>query len=138
MIMIKVNPMVVNYIDWDILLKCKRIHKTEDECLKSIWAEEYGNPIKDYNTKGMIRIMGQVIEALVPEKKRAYLLDRFFRAGWVDEKTLLHELYLYLMELQVRERTLFNKCEDLYIIERKGKYYTIAQYDELKESESNV
>lgn len=132
-IMIKVNPMVVHYIDWDILLKCKHMNATEEECLKSIWAEEYGNPIKDYNTKGMIRIMGQVIEELVPEKQRAYLLDRLLRVGWIDEDTLLHELYIYLMELQVRERVPINRHKDLYIIECKGKYHTIAQYDELKE-----
>ena len=127
---------VVHYLDWDILLKCKNPCGTEDDVLKSIWTEEYGNPIKEYNTKGMIRIMSQVIEELVPEQKRAYLLDRLLRAGWLDEKTLLHELFVYVQLLNVREQK-FGLHLDLYIIERRGFYYTIAGYDKLKESKTN-
>lgn len=126
---------VVHYLDWDILLKCKHPCGTEEDVLKSIWTEEYGNPIKEYNTKGMIRIISQVIEELVPEKQRAYLLDRLLRAGWLDEKTLLHELYVYLQLLSVRENV-FGVHKDLYIIECNGAYYTIAQYDELKENKN--
>lgn len=129
------TPMVVHYLDWDILLKCKHPYGTEDYVLKSIWTEEYGNRIEEYNTKGMIRIMSQVIEELVPEQKRAYLLDRLLRTGWLDEKTLLHELFVYVQLLNVREQV-FGVHKDLYIIERKGIYYTIAQYDELKENEN--
>ena len=130
------TPMVVHYLDWDILLKCKHPCGAEDEALKSIWTEEYGNPIREYNTKGMICIMSQVIEKLVPEQKRAYLLDRLLRAGWLDEKTLLHELFVYLQLLNVREQV-FGVHKDLYIIDYKGNYYTIAQYDDLKENENN-
>ena len=128
-------PMVVHYLDWDILLKCKHPRGTEDDVLKSIWTEEYGNPIKEYNTRGMIRIMSQVVEELVPEQKRAYLLDRLLRAGWLDEKTLLHELFVYVQLLNVREQV-FGVHKDIYIIERNGVYYTIAQYDDLKETEN--
>ena len=132
------TPMVVHWVDWDILLKCKHPgqHKTKLECFKSIWTEEYGNPIEDYNTKGMIRILGQVIEELVPEKQRAYLFDRFLRAGWIGEETLLNELFTYIQLLDVRECVFLNRHEDLYIIDYKGNYYTIDQYDKLKENEN--
>lgn len=128
------TKIVVDYIKWDILLKCKDICGTEEECLKSIWTEEYGNPIETYNTKDMIRIMGKIIEEIVPEKQRANLFDRFMRIGWIDADTLLHELFLYLMGLDVREGVFLSQMEDLYIIDYKGEYYTIAQYDELKEN----
>ena len=64
----KKQPRVVHYIDWDIVLKCKSgKYESKEDCLKSIWTEEYGNPIEHYNTRDMIAIMGQVIEEIVPE-----------------------------------------------------------------------
>lgn len=133
------RPMVVHYVDWDIVCKCKTgKYKSKEECLKSIWTEEYGNPIDEYNVNGMIHIMGQVFEEIVPVEQRGRLLDKFLRDDFLNSKEkLLGELYTYLQLIQVRERDFWNTYYDLYIINKNGKYYTIAQYDELKESESN-
>ena len=128
------TPMVVSYIYWDIVCKCKNLdYKTEEECLKSIWVEEYANRIEDYNTDGMIRILGQAIEEVVPERERAFLLDRLLRAGWINKENMLHLLWCCLADLTARDKNCYGRYEDLYIIECKGKYYTIAQYDKLKE-----
>lgn len=131
----KHEPKVVNYIDWDIVLKCKSgKYASRDECLKSIWTEEYGNSIEYYNVNNMIHIMGQVIEEVVSVKQRAYLLDKLLRADFIDTKEqLLNELYTYLQLLQVRDKDIIGRRYDLYIIERDGKYYTISQYERLKE-----
>lgn len=130
----KQQPRVVHYIDWDIVLKCKSCqYGSIDACLKSIWAEEYANPIEKYNQRTMIQIMGQVIEEIMPIEQRAYLLDSILRSDSLNTQTeLLYRFYSELQELQVREKVFLNSYEDLYIIECKGKYYTIAQYDELK------
>ena len=130
------TTMVVDHIDWDILLRCKEVAATETEFFKSVWTGEYGNPIECYNQKGMIRIIGQVIARLTPEEKRANMFDRLMRLGWVSEDVLLHELYVFLLDLQVRDCAFMGKYEDLYIIDYKGNYYTIAQYDHLKEKEN--
>ena len=132
----KCEPKVVNSIDWDIILKCKSgKYVSKDECLKSIWTEEYGNQIEYYNVNNMIHILGQVIEEVVPIKQRAYLLDKLLRADFIDTKEkLLNELYVYLQLLQVRDRDIISGHYDLYIIKCDGKYYTISQYDELKSS----
>lgn len=130
----KQNPMVVHYVDWDIVLKCKAGGTSKEECLKSIWTEEYANPIDRYNVNGMIHIMGQVIEAVVPIEQRAYLLDKILRGNVFNTKeALLDELYEYLVFLDVRKNPGWG-WYDLYIIEREGKYYTIEQYDKLKEN----
>ena len=135
----KHNPRVVHYVDWDIVLKCKSgKYASKEECLKSIWTEEYANPIERYNVHDMIRIMGQVIEEILPVEQRGRLLDKFLRDDFLTtEEKLLNELYTHLQLLQVRERGFLNNHYDLYIIDCKGKYYTIAQYDELKECKSN-
>ena len=132
------SPIVVHHIDWDIILKCKNgEYATKEDCLKSIWTEEYANPIERYNTYGMIHIMGQVIERVVPIEKRAYLLDSILRDYCSKtHESLLDRLYLYLMNLDVRKRDCFCDDYDLYIIEYNDKYYTIAQYDELKAKET--
>ena len=129
----KQEPKIVNHIDWDIILKCKSgKYVSKDECLKSIWTEEYGNQIEYYNVNNMIHILGQVIEEVVPIKQRAYLLDKLLSADFIDTKEkLLNELYVYLQLLQVRDRDIHY---DLYIIKCDGKYYTISQYNELKSS----
>ena len=131
----KQNPIIVDYIDWEIVLKCKgNKYASEEECLKSIWTEEYANPIEHYNVDGMIRIMGQVIEQLCSIEQRAYLLDKILRSTMFTHKAnLLHELYIYIMTLNIRKNTGWGKWYDLYIINHKGKYYTIEQYDEIKE-----
>lgn len=131
----KQNPMVVNYIDWNVVLKCKsNKYKTKEECFKSIWTEEYGNAIEDYNVDTMVHILGYAIEEIVPIPHRAYLLAKILNDNYLrTSEALLHELYIYLMNLQVREKEYFGKHYDLYIIERNGEYYTIAQYDKLKE-----
>ena len=139
----KQNPMIVNYIDWDIVLKCKNTkYNSMDECLKSIWTEEYANPIKEYNTIEMLNIMGQVIEAVVPIKQRAFLLDQILRnKRQITSTELLRRLYTYLQFLQIRESDgpmFSSRHYDLYIIECNGRYYTIAQYDELKEENANA
>lgn len=130
------SPRVVHYVDWDIVLKCKGDQfETKDDCLKSIWVEEYGNPIDCYNTSTMIRIMGQVIEEVMPTNQRANLFDRLLRNNRISsQRELLHELYHELQMLKVRESYGFKSYRDLYIIDHKGKYYTIDQYDELKEN----
>ena len=130
------TPMIVDYTDWDILLRCKEVATTETEYFKSVWTGEYGNHIESYNEKGMIRIMGQVIARLTHEDQRANLFDRLMRLGWVREDVLLHELYVFLLDLQVRDCACMCKYEDLYIIDYKGRYYTISQYDDLKENEN--
>lgn len=133
----KHQPRVVNHIDWDIVLKCKSCKYTSiDECLKSIWTEEYENPIEAYNQNTMIKIMGQVIEEIMPLERRGNLLDAILREAVTDPSALLRKLYLSLMGLNVKEKSFLNKYEDLYIIECKGKYYTIAQYDELKKKDT--
>lgn len=133
------QPRVVHYVDWDIVLKCKHgKYVSKDECLKSIWTEEYANPIERYNTNDMIHIMGQVIEEIVPIEQRAYLLDKLLRNHCYDTKeTLLYELYDYLMLLNVRKNSGWGRWYDKYIIEQDGKYYTIEQYDKLKEENAN-
>ena len=128
--------MVVDHTDWDILLRCKEVAATETDFFKSVWIGEYGNPIECYNTKGMVRIMGQVIARLTTEEKRASLFDRLMHLGWVHEDVLLHELYVFLLDLQIRDCAFMKKYEDLYIIDYKGTYYTIAQYDALKENKN--
>lgn len=135
----KQNPIVVHHIDWDIVIKCKSgKYVSKEECLKSIWTEEYANPINNYNIHDMISIMGQVIEEIVPIEQRGRLLDKFLRSRIVcSEKEILNELYVYLQLLQVREQQFLSTYRDLYIIEKDGKYYTIAQYDELKEENKN-
>ena len=133
----KQNPMVVNYVDWNVVLKCKKFASTE-ECFKSIWTEEYGNAIDDYNVNTMVHIMGYAIEEVVPIPQRAYLLAKILNDNSLrTSEALLNELYFCLRNLQVREREYFGKHYDLYIVERNGQYYTIAQYDKLKESETN-
>lgn len=131
----KQNPIVVNYVDWEIVLKCKgNKYTSKEECLKSIWTEEYANPIERYNINGMIHIMGQVIAKIVPIEQRAYLLDKILRSDLFNTKeTLLEELYYCLMLIDIRKNTGWGKWYDLYIIEREGKYYTIEQYDKIKE-----
>lgn len=133
------RPRVVRYIDWDIVLKCKSgKYASIDECLKSIWTEEYANPIEHYNQRTMIQIMGQVLEEILPIEQRAYLLDNILRSDRLNSQTeLLNELYYTLQLLQVRGGKRFNGIKDLYIINRKGKYYTIEQYDKLKEENAN-
>lgn len=132
------QPRVVHYIDWDIVLKCKRGYASKDECLKSIWTEEYANPIERYNVNDMIHIMGQVIEEIVPIEQRAYLLDKLLRNHCYDTReTLLYELHDYLMLLDVRKNSGWGRWYDKYIIARDGKYYTIEQYDKLKEENAN-
>jgi hypothetical protein len=135
----KCEPKVVNSIDWDIILKCKSgKYASKEECMKSIWTEEYGNSIEYYNVNNMIHIIGQVIEEVVPIKQRAHLLDKLLRADFIDTKEkLLNELYVYLQLLQVRDRDIISGCYDLYIIKHDGKYYTVSQYDMLKE-ENNI
>ena len=134
----KQNIIIVNHIDWDIVCKCKSgKYASKDECLKSIWTEEYANPIEDYNPHMMVGIMGQIIQEVVPIERRAYLLDTILQNGITTTEALLYKLYLYIMLLDVRKKNWLGKHEDLYIIECKGKYYTIDQYDELKESETN-
>ena len=134
----KQHPRVVHYVDWDIVLKCKSgKYASKEECLKSIWTEEYGNPIDHYNTRDMISIMGQVIEEIVPIEQRGRLLDKFLSGRLTSANEILNELYVYLQLLQVREREFLSIHRDLYIIDKKGKYYTIAQYDELKEENKN-
>ena len=131
----KKSPRVVHYIDWDIVLKCKTGHYDSiDACLKSIWTEEYGNPIEEYNIRTMIQIMGGVLEEILPIEQRGRLFDRIIRSNRIDSQdALLRELFYELQELTVRERTGVRSWEDLYIIDKKGKYYTIDGYDELKE-----
>ena len=131
----KQHPRVVHYVDWDIVLKCKSgKYTSKEECLKSIWTEEYGNSIDHYNTRDMIAIMGQVIEEILPIEQRGRLLDKFLSGKLTSAQEILNELYVYLQLLQVREREFLSTYRDLYIIDKKGKYYTIAQYDELKEA----
>lgn len=135
----KQHPRVVNYVDWDIVLKCKSgKYASKEECLKSIWTEEYGNKIEEYNPYTMISIMGQVIAEIMPLERRGYMLDTILSGVIINPDALLKKLYLSLMLLDVRETVFLNRYEDLYIIDKKGKYYTIEQYDELEESESNV
>lgn len=135
----KHNPRVVHYVDWDIVLKCKGDkYASEDECLKSIWTEEYANPIDEYNTNTMISILGQIIEATMSIEQRACLLDKILRDDNLrTSEALLHALYLRLVFLNVRKNTGWGRYYDLYIINRNGKYYTIDQYDELKEMKTN-
>jgi hypothetical protein len=131
----KQNPIVVDYIDWEIVLKCKsNKYTSEEECLKSIWTEEYSNPIEQYNTGDMIAIMSKIIEAVMPVEQRANLLKTILcTPHFRTDKGLLHELYIRLMCLDVRRKADWGKHYDLYIINREGKYYTIDQYDEIKE-----
>lgn len=132
----KQEPKVVNHIDWDIVLKCKSgKYTSRDECLKSIWVEEYGNSIEYYNVHNMIHILGQVIEEIASVTQRAHLLDKLLRENFINTKEdLLNELYSYLQLLRVRDRDIVNRHYDLYVIECKGQYYTISQYDELKKT----
>lgn len=134
----KKNPMVVNYIDWNVVLKCKSNRfDSEEDALKSIWVEEYANRIEDYNVNDMVHILGYAIEEVVPIQQRAYLLAKILNDNSLrTSEALLHELYLYLMNLQVRETEFFGRHYDLYVIERKGQYYTIDQYDELREGKN--
>ena len=136
----KKHPRVVHYVDWDIVLKCKDTgsYPTYHECLQSVWVEEYANPIKGYNVHNMIKIMGQVLEEILPIEQRGNLFDRLLRNSRIDsQEELLHELYRELLMLQVREPCGIHSHRDLYIIDYKGKYYTIDQYDELKEENKN-
>lgn len=128
------NPRVVHYVDWDIVLKCKNTnYPTYHDCLKSIWTEEYANPIEKYNVHTMIKIMGQVLEEILPIEQRGNLFDRLLRSERIDsQEELLHELYRELLLLQVRESHGIKSYRDLYIIDKNGTYYTIDQYDELK------
>lgn len=130
----KQEPKVVNHIDWDIVLKCKSgKYVSKEECLKSIWTEEYGNSIEYYNVHNMIHIMGQVIEEVASVTQRAHLLDKLLRENFINTKEdLLNELYVYLQLLQVRDKDIINGYYDLYIVECDSKYYTISQYDEIK------
>lgn len=130
----KQKPMVVNYVDWNVVLKCKSNQfTTDEECFKSIWTEEYANPIEDYNVDTMVNILGYAIEEVVPTQQKAYLLAKILNDNSLrSSEALLRELYLYLMNLQVREKEYFGKHYDLYVIECKGNYYTIAQYDKLR------
>lgn len=130
------TPKVVHYVDWDIVLKCKSgKFESIDACLKSIWTGEYGNPIENYNTRTMIQIMGGVLEEILTIKQRAFLFDRILRSDRLDsQEALLRELFYELQLLTVRESYGIKSFRDLYIIDKKGKYYTIAQYDELKEN----
>lgn len=130
------QPRIVHYVDWDIVLKCKDTGKypTYEDCLKSVWVEEYANPIKGYSIHTMIKIMGQVLEEILTIEQRGNLFDRLLRNNRIDsQEELLHELYRELLLLQVRESYGIHSCRDLYIIDYKGKYYTIDEYDELKE-----
>ena len=133
------QPRVVHYVDWDIVLKCKSgKYKTFEDCLKSVWTEEYGNPIDEYNVRTMIQIMGGILEEILPIEQRAYLFDRILRNHRLNSQTdLLHELYYELQLLDVRESVGVRSFRDLYIIDYKGKYYTIQQYDDLKEENTN-
>lgn len=128
------TPKVVHYVDWDIVLKCKTGHYGSiDACLKSIWTEEYANPIENYNTRTMIQIMGGVLEEILTIKQRAYLLDRILRSDRItSQEDLLYAFYYELQLLTVRESYGIKSFRDLYIIDKKGKYHTIAEYDELK------
>ena len=128
------TPKVVHYVDWDIVCKCKTGHYGSiDACLKSIWTEEYGNPIEEYNIRTMIQIMGGVLEEILTIKQRAFLFDRILRSDRLDsQEALLRELFYALQLLTVRESYGIKSFRDLYIIDKKGKYYTIAEYDELK------
>ena len=132
------QPMIVHYVDWNVVLKCKsNKFKSMDECMKSIWTEEYANPIEEYNVNTMVSILGYAIEEVVPIPQRAYLLAKILNDSSLRANdTLLRELYVYLMNLQVRDSGVLGSHYDLYIIERKGKYYTIAQYDELRETDN--
>ena len=131
----KQNPIIVNYIDWEIVLKCKGTkYASEEECLKSIWTEEYANPIEEYNTGDMIAIMSRIIEAVMSVEQRANFLSTILCTPSLRaDKCLLHNLYLRLMLLDIRRKEIWGKHYDLYIIEREGKYYTIDQYDKIKE-----
>lgn len=135
----EVTPRVVHYVDWDIVLKCKNAnYGLIDDCLKSIWTEEYANPIEKYNIHNMIHIMGQVLEEILSIEQRARLFDRILRSDRLDsQEALLYELYHELQSLQIRQSVGFKSWRDLYIIDKKGKYYTIDQYDELKEETKN-
>ena len=135
----KQDPIVIDYVDWDIVLKCKGCkYATEEECFKSIWTEEYANPVEHYNTGDMIAIMSQVIEAVMPIERRANMLNAILCQPVLrTDNGLLHELYLQLMLLEVKRNDGWGKHYDLYIIQKDGKYYTIDQYDELKEVKLN-
>ena len=125
---------IVNYVDWDIVLKCKSCnYSTEEECFKSIWTEEYANPVEHYNTGDMIAIMSQIIEEVMSVEQRANLLNAILCQPVLrTDKGLLHNLYLQLMLLNIKRDNGWSKHCDLYIIQKDGKYYTIDQYDELK------
>ncbi len=132
------QPMIVHYVDWNVVLKCKS-NKPMDEVLKSIWTEEYANPIEEYNIKTMVNILGYAIEEVVPIPQRAFLLAKILNNSSLrTDEALLRELYEYLRNLQVRDSGTLGGLHDLYVIERKGKYYTIAQYDELLKNEGYV
>lgn len=125
------QPMIVHYVDWNVVLKCKS-NKTMDESLKSIWTEEYANPIEEYDIKTMVNILGYAIEEVVPIPQRAFLLAKILNNSSLrSDDALLKELYEYLVYLDVREHGVLGGFNDLYLIEYKGSYYTIAQYDEL-------
>lgn len=130
------QPMVVHYVDWDIVLKCKSgKFASKDECLKSIWTEECAKSIESYNHSSMVQIMCEVLEEILPIEQRAYLFGRILRSGRLNSQAdLLYDLYRELQLLNVRESVGVRSFRDLYIIEKKGKYYTIDQYDELKET----
>lgn len=134
----KQHPRVVHYVDWDIVLKCKSgKYASKEECLKSIWTEEYGNPIEHYNISTMIKIMGQVLEEILPIERRGRLFDCIIMSERIGSQTdLLYYLYGELQLLDVREPAGYKSYRDLYIIAKKDKYYTIDQYDELKETEN--
>lgn len=136
----KQQPRVVHCADWDIVLKCKSgKFETKDDCLKSIWTEEYGNPIEDYNVHTMIKIMGQVLEEILPIERRGRLFDCILMSERISSQTdLLYYLYGELQLLDVREPAGYKSYRDLYIIRYKGQYYTIDQYDELKEGKTDV
>ena len=126
------QPMIVRYVDWNVVLKCKS-NKPMDESLKSIWTEEYANPVEEYDIKTMVSILGYAIEEVVPIPQRAFLLAKILNNSALrSDEALLRELYEYLVFLDVRESGVLGGYHDLYIIECKGKYYTIAQYDELR------
>jgi hypothetical protein len=106
-----------------------------DESLKSIWTEEYANPIEEYDIKTMVSILGYAIEEVVPIQQRAFLLTKILNVSSLrSDEVLLEELYDCLANLDVRKSGILGGHHDLYVIECKGKYYTIAQYDELIES----
>ena len=130
------QPRIVHYVDWDIVLKCKTgKYASKEECLKSIWTEEYGNQIEHYNISTMIKIMGQVLEEILPIERRGRLFDCILMSERISSQTdLLYYLYGELQLLDVREPAGYKSYRDLYIIEKKGQYYTIDQYDELKEN----